>query len=309
MGPTFLGIPETTLKGRPDRAEPWRACSSNFVGRAAKGYHAFPGLHHGQSGRPEPCVTPPLAHLYTPYPLASYPHRSTPYPLAASVLFPGKEPTGPPSPVARQTRQCPVLQRCAVAGSPEATRAATAGGGPWGLGRWEQGLAATAAGEWAADNFAQHQVMKTRRASEARACLCMTSCCAQLSTFPGGGAERLLRRAGWYAGGRLAFLLGVVLFAVESAMWCEAPAVAGYRPEASGGGPRSGWAGCRSREPAAVGVRRYGGGGVWVGYAGWRGGLGVWGHCPRFSGGLGAQPPARFLHLATPSPLPLRMKP
>lgn len=74
----------------------------------------------------------------------------------------------------------------------------------------------------------------------------------------------------------------------------EAAAGAGYRPEASGGGPRSGWAGCRSREPAAVGVGRYCGGGVLGGHAGGRGGLGVWGHCPRFSGGLGAQPPAVF---------------
>ena len=159
MRPTFLSIPETTLKWRPDRAEPWSACSANFVGRAAKGYHAFPGLHHGQSGRPEPCVTPPLAHLYTPYPLASHSHRSTPYPLAASVLCPGKEPNGPPSPLALQTRQCPLLQRGAVVGSPEATRAATAGGGLRGSGGLEQGRAATAAGEWDAGNYTQHQIM------------------------------------------------------------------------------------------------------------------------------------------------------
>ena len=60
-----------------------------------------------------------------------------------------------------------------------------------------------------------------------------------------------------------------------------AAAGAKHRPEASGGGPRSGWAGCRSRGLAAVGVGRYCGGGARAGYAGGRGG----------PGGLGALPP------------------
>ena len=66
-------------------------------------------------------------------------------------------------------------------------------------------------------------------------------------------------------------------------MRCIAPAGGMLRPEASGGGPRSGWAGCRRSSEKAAGVGRYCGGGVWVGYAGGRG----------WSGGLGALPPDR----------------
>ena len=122
----------------------------------------------------------------------------------------------------------------------------------------------------------------------------MIACCEWSPTWSGGGAERLVRRSGGCAGWRIARLYQWNVVERKAAMCRFAAAVAGYRPEASGGGPRSGRAGCRSREPAAVGVGRYCDGGVLGGYVGGRGGLGVWGHCPRISGGLGAQPPAVF---------------
>lgn len=82
-----------------------------------------------------------------------------------------------PSPLARQTRQCPSLRRGRVAGSPEATRAATAGGARRGFGRAVQGLAANAAGEWVAGYYTQHQVMDHPLCCACGSGLAMTSCC------------------------------------------------------------------------------------------------------------------------------------
>ena len=192
----FVLFPETPLLGRPFGAQPRKAAANPPPTPSSRG-------QNGQSGRPEPCVAPALTHRSTPNPLAIQTHRSTPNPLVASPPLRGKEPMRPPSPLALQTRQSPLLRRGLVAGSPEATRAATAGGARRGSGRAVQGLAAIAAGEGVAGYYTQHQVMDHPLCCARGSGLAMTSCCVWSPTVAAGVRSDFSGRlVGMCGGGR-----------------------------------------------------------------------------------------------------------
>ena len=147
------------MEGRPFGAQPRKAAAKTPPTPSFRG-------QNGQSGRPEPWG----ASTAPDRPRRAFWRRAggrlrrewavpvlvgaAPDPLPALARNPRRRPLNPPP---RRASSVPLRRH---GGWPrDSAQAATAGGARRGFGRAVQGLAANAAGAWAADNYAQHQIM------------------------------------------------------------------------------------------------------------------------------------------------------